>query len=402
MQPNIICFDLDTFFVSVERILDPSLDGKPVIVGGDPEGRSVVSAASYEAREYGVKSGMPVKKALRMCPQATFIRGKWDIYSAASRRFFRILQKYSPLVDPASVDEAYVDVSGTSRLFGPPIDVAWRIQREVMDRLRLPLSAGISTGEVISKVASGEAKPAGLLEVLPGYEKRFLAPLPLKKLPGAGPSFCGHVRKLGIETIGDLARTELFILRREFGKHGQWLHEWANGNAPDDSHGKFGEVKRKSVGASTTLSVDTDDWEKISGVLWELCEDVGMRLRRRGWMAWRITVRIRHADFENFSRAATLPRPVELDYEIFRAASKELRKLCPNRALVRLVGVSVSRLVPAARQLDLFDQNLEKRRRMQATVDALRNKYHTEILRTGRAITTQYHPPLPVFSKNND
>ena len=220
---------MDAFFVSVEQVRDPSLKGKPVIVGGDPNGRGVVAAASYEARRYGIHSAQPVSRAKRLCPHAIFLRGTHGLYSELSARIFAILNRYSPLVEPMSLDEAYVDLTGCERLHGPITETAVRMHDEIKSTVGINASVGMAANKLMAKIASGIAKPNGLLRILPGHEAVFLAPLPIGRIPGIGPKSVEQFKRTGIHTVRDLAALPLDLLEEVYGEWGHRLYQKARG-----------------------------------------------------------------------------------------------------------------------------------------------------------------------------
>jgi DNA polymerase-4 len=350
--------DMDAFYASVEQVLDPSLQGKPVIVGGR-SGRGVVTSASYEARKYGVHSAMPGFQARKLCPQGVFLPNRLRIYSQFSQKVFAILDRYSPEVHAVSIDEGVVDLTGTEKLFGPPLKTADRIIKEIKTQLGLPSSGGVSTSRV-AKIAATLAKPQGLIFVTQGGETEFLGPLDVKMIPGVGPKTDTDLLRRGIKTIGDLLkRPELaarfFDLSENSGRERRHDH---------------------SVGNETTLEKSLTDSESMERVLWELVEEVGARLRREKLFARCLTVKIRYANFETITRSRTLPSPTCFDREIFDVVQDLLcHNLARNRA-VRLLGVSASTLQSSGWQEPLFDgpkrQSLEK---LYAGIDRLREKY---------------------------
>lgn len=384
MVPQILHLDMDAFFVSVEQTLDPSLKGKPVIVGGNPEGRGVVAAASYEARAYGIHSAMPVSKARKLCPKAIFLRGHYSKYAEASALVFEILRHYSPLVEPVSIDEAYLDLTGLNRLFGPSLDIAVKIRKEIEDKLSLPSSAALASNKLISKVASDFAKPSGIADILPGYERRFLAPLPLGKLPGIGPSTLEKLLKFNLKTIGDLASIPSRLLEISFGKSGLLLHERANGL--DDRKVVAEARAAKSIGRETTLEEDTIDPEYLEATLHYLTEKVAKNAREEGTEARTVTLKLRYADFTTFTRAHTFSTPSDLECEIFPVVLSLFRKLYTRRLRVRLLGISLSHFQRGT-QLHLFrEEQNTKVRNLYLGIDHIREKYGFNALVWGKTL----------------
>ena len=376
--------DLDAFFVSVERVLDPSLEGKPVIVGGNPEGRGVVAAASYEVRKYGVHSAMPLSRAKRLCPHALFIRGKREYYVRASRAVRGILRNYTPFIEWTSIDEGYLDMTGFERLYGHPLSTAERIKKEIAGKLRLDISIGISGNKLVSKVASGLAKPSGILEVLPGYERDFLAPLPVEKLPGVGEKVRIHLEELGIKRVEDLTKIEGALLKTVFGVTGEILRRKAMG-------GSWSPLREpgtpKSVGHETTFEEDTNDTRYLFEVLYLLTEKVGKRLRGKNLRGSTVTLKLRYSDFLTVTRARTLPSPTDLDSELFNVAAFLLKDLYSRRTRVRLLGLTVSKLRSGPFQKGIFeDPETEKRRGLYRQMDRVRDRYGFDAVRVARSM----------------
>ena len=254
---KILHVDIDAFFVSVEEVLDPSLKGKPVIVGGNPEGRGVVAAASYAVRRYGVHSAMPIAQAKRLCPHAIFLRGSHRRYSEYSEKVFEILKRYSPLVEPMSLDEAFVDLTGCERLHGPVLKSAEKIRNEIREALGLNASIGIASNKLLAKIASAYCKPNGMLWIAPGMEQRFLAPLPIQRVPGIGPKGGAELRRMGIKSVGDLARLPLELLEEAYGKWGVSLYSKARGISDSPVIGDTEDPR--TISRETTLETDSAD-----------------------------------------------------------------------------------------------------------------------------------------------
>ncbi|HVA23731.1 MAG TPA: DNA polymerase IV [Chloroflexota bacterium] len=374
--------DLDAFYASVEQILDPGLAGKPVIVGGDPRKRGVVAAASYEARAFGVHSAMPLATAVRLCPQGVFIRPHFDVYGEYSQRVFEVYRRCTPLVEPLSLDEAYLDLAGTERAIGAPREVALRIRDEVKTGTRLDLSIGVGTSKVVAKIASDLRKPRGFVEVTPGEEAGFLAPLPLRRLPGLGPSTEERLRPLGLQTIGDLAKLPIEELLRRLGKHGFDLWEFAQGI---DRRPVVPPGDPKSISRETTFDHDVDDDAELEAVLRQLAQHAAKNMRDNGLHCRTVNLKLRYATFETISRSHTLPQPssvediiVQQALELFRAAWDRSRK-------IRLIGAGVSNFSPPTRQLGLFDQGPSKQEAITASLDKIRDRYGWTALTVGPA-----------------
>lgn len=381
---HILHVDMDAFFVAVEQRLNPSLIGKPVIVGADPRGRGVVAACSYEARAYGIHSAMPISQAARLCPHAVFMRGNSDNYLRASLEVFRILRGFTPLVEPTSLDEAYLDVSACIRLHGHPMRIAEAIKERIAARLGLNASVGIGAGKVAAKVASKHAKPNGILRIMPGREAAFLAPLAVRELPGVGPSTAERLHSLGLRRVGQLAAMDGEALRAIFGKHGYALSQHARGI--DGSPVVSGSVV-KSVGHETTFDTDTDDRAYLEAVLYSLIEKAARRLRRLPMHAKTVTLKLRYADFKTVSRSTTLPTASDLDTDFYRATLPLLDGVYTRRIRARLIGVSLSNLCDPELQLSLFDEaRCRKYRGFYGAVDAIRDRYGHDAVSVGRAI----------------
>jgi len=373
--------DLDAFFAAVERTLDPSLIGKPVIVGGTVA-RSVVSCASYEARVYGVRSAMPTAEARRRCPQGVFLRGRHEEYGPVSRRFMDILRDFSPLVEPVSVDEAYVDMTGTERLFGPPERSAQAIRTRTTDELSINVSIGVGASKLVAKIASDKCKPDGMLVVPPEDSASFLAPLPVRELPGIGPRADAALESLGVRTLGALATFPEGPLRRALGtRSAESLRRRAAGI---DTSPVTPVSEAKSISAETTFDQDRDDLPFLSGVIRELSERVGTRLRRSQRRAGTVTLKLRYHDFTTITRQTTLRTPVDGNDAIFRPADKLLRTaMRARRARVRLLGVGVSGLSEVAGQLSLLDTANEDDSAISGAMDAIRERFGREAIRRG-------------------
>jgi DNA polymerase IV len=380
--------DMDAFFVSVEELFDPALRGKAVVVGGQRNERGVVSAASYEARKFGVHSAMPLRTAAKLCPHAIFVDGHPDRYRECSEKVHRGLGSFSPLVEMASIDEAYLDMTGTERLHGPVLGAAHQLHQKIKAETKLNCSIGIGTSRLTAKVASAKAKPHGILWVIPGQEAKFLAPLDVRDIPGVGKVTEQSLHVLGIFRVGDLARFEETFLEEHFGKWGLALAGKARG---EDAGGWFdaevgADSTAKSISHEHTYNEDTADIEKIESTLMRLSEMVGRRLREAGLYARTIQLKLRYRDFTTITRAYTLPAPTQLDTEIFEQARALFRKNWRAGREVRLLGVQASHFAEQASQGELIES--ERRQRWQqalSAADRLRDKFgeSTVTLATG-------------------
>lgn len=375
--------DLDSFFVSVEQVLNPELKGKPVIVGGSPQRRGVVSTASYEARAFGIHSGMPLVTAARLCPGAIFIEADFVKYHEFSRRFMAILNDFSPTIEPRGIDEAYLDVTGFESIHGSIRQMADKIKLRVRNELGLCASIGIATCKVIAKVASDASKPDGLIEVAQGEERNFLAPLPVERLPGVGKQSAKVLRGLGVHTIGELSRTPSHTLKSRLGSSGEMLHRLANGI--DDSQ-VMPPGEAKSISRETTFAEDTRDYTFLEATLWAQSERVGADLRRQGKQARCVTLKLRYADFSTITRSHTLRQSIGTDKGIFETGTGLLnRVLETEKRAVRLIGIGVSSLAEVSPQAGLFDPSTGKLEQLNRAVDRIRTKYGFDAIRTGRA-----------------
>ncbi len=320
--------DMDAFFVSVEELSDPSLKGKAVVVGGQRDERGVVSAASYEARKFGVHSAMPLRTAAKLCPHAIFVDGHPDRYRDCSAKVYEVLNTFSPLVEMASIDEAYLDMTGTDRLHGPPLRAAHALHKKVKVETQLNCSIGIGASRLIAKVCSAKAKPNGVLWVIPGQEPKFLAPLDVRDIPGVGKVMEQNLHAMGIRQVGDLAGLEEDVLEERFGKWGLALAGKARG---EDAGGWFdaevGEhADPKSISHEHTFNEDTANPAQLESTLMRLTEMVARRLREHGLHARTIQLKLRYKDFTTITRAHSLAAPTQLDTEIFEQIRALFRK----------------------------------------------------------------------------
>jgi len=386
MECRILHIDMDAFFASVEEARDPRLRGKPLIIGGDVDGtRGVVSTASYAARAYGVHSAMPMVQARRLCPHAIFMQGNFHLYAAASRRVKEILDGVSPQVQMASIDEAYVDISGSQRLFGGDDAIAEHIKTVVRRELDLPCSIGIAGNKMVAKVATNAGKPDGYVRVAPGGERDFLAPLPVRALPGAGPKTCAVLEGMGIMRVGQLAEWPPHALECVFGRQGAVLLQHAAHGVADAAVATASAPK--SISRETTFDRDLLDWERVETVLAHLLERCAYALREEGLEAKRVTLKVRYGDFETKLFAKTLPESTCIDAEFAAALCELLPKARARRARVRLIGVALSALTCNQHQLRLFGgEASEKWERALESVDRVRAKMGFSALRSGKAM----------------
>jgi DNA polymerase-4 len=380
LMRTIFHLDMDAFFVSVEELFDPSLKGKPVVVGGPADARGVVSAASYAARKFGVHSAMPLRTAYKLCPQAIFVNGHRERYSEYSRRVYEVLKAFTPQVSMASIDEAYLDVTGTERLHGTPLKAAHKLHEQIKSATQLNCSIGISQSRLVSKVASDQAKPNGVLWILPGQEARFLAPLDVRKIPGVGKVTERHLHECGIRKVGDLAALEADFLEEKFGKWGLALAGKAHGL---DAGGWFdGEVGAhddpKSISHEHTYDEDTSDRDKLHTSMVRLSEMVGRRLREHQLFAHTVQIKFRYSDFSTFTRAHTLDHGTQIDTEIMSEAWRLFTSNW-NGGKIRLIGIGAHGLESQEGQMSLLAEPKQDRwRKALAAVDKIRDKYGDE------------------------
>jgi DNA polymerase IV len=369
--------DMDAFFVSVEELFDPSLKGRPVVVGGRPNERGVVSAASYAARKFGVHSAMPLRTAYKLCPQAIFVDGHRERYLEYSEKVFAVLNEFSPSVEMASIDEAYMDLTGTERLHGPPLEAAHRLHDAVRRATSLNCSIGVAASRLVAKVASDQAKPNGVLWILPGEEARFLGPLDVRKIPGVGKVTEHNLHACGIRKVRDLAGLDGGFLEERFGKWGLALAGKARGEDAggwfDTEVGEGGDPK--SISHEHTFSVDTADVAALHAMLVHLSELVARRLRDHGLWARTVQIKLRYSDFSTFTRARTLGRASQIDTEL-AAATRELFHKAWNGRAIRLLGVCAQSLEAKEGQTNLLEEDqIERWRRTLEAVDKLRDKF---------------------------
>ena len=397
---EIIHLDLDAFYASVETLDNPEIAGKPVIVGGGGK-RGVVTAASYEARKFGVHSAQPVATARRLCPDGVFLPVRMGRYKEMSDRVFEIFRRFSPLVEALSIDEGFLDVTGTERLFGGALEVARKIKEAVASETGLTVSAGVAASKFVAKIASDMNKPDGLTVVPRGKEKEFLGPLPVGKLWGVGKVTETALHRMGVKTIGDLASVPAENLKKRFGKHGLHLHRLANGI---DDREVEPEHEVKSIGHEDTYDEDIRDREAIGKELLSLAHRVSSRLRRKGFRGRTVTLKVKYHDFTQVTRAATLPSPTDDGATIYRTVIPLLKKTEAGRRPVRLLGISVSHFgekrFPREEwgQIPLFGQRPEPRppssrgttardpartAKLNEAVDRIREKYGERGIRPG-------------------
>jgi len=381
---TIIHLDMDAFYASVEQLDHPAYRGKPVVVGADPrggKGRGVVAACSYEARPFGIKSAMPISRAYRLCPRAIYVRPRFERYAEMSERLFAILREYTNLVEPLSIDEAFLDVTGSQRLFGPADAIGRTMKARIRSEVGLVASIGIAPNKFLAKVASDLGKPDGFVVVVLGKEREFLDPLPISRLWGVGPKTEVRLRRMGLETIGQVTRMPVEALEASLGSGGRDLWELAHGR---DDRPVVPEEEAKSIGAETTFEADTDDLEEIRRTLLELSDRVGRRLRHEGYLAGGVTLKFRNHLFRTTTRATLLARPTDVGDDLFREAWGLLKRVNWTGKRVRLLGVTATRLVHATDspkgQMGLFETEPDSRRQLARTVDAIRDRFGADAI----------------------
>lgn len=369
---TIFHLDLDSFFISVERILDPSLKGKPVIVGANPEyGRGVVAACSYEAREYGLHSAMPIKTAYKLCPNGIYIHGTHKEYSRFSKAVKNILEKYAPMIEQASIDEFFLDLTGTQRIYGSMFDFAKRIQNEIEHKLDLPISIGIGTNKTIAKICSDYAKPKGVTYVLPGMEKEFLAPLPVEVIPGVGRVMKRNLNEKGFYKICDITKVSEEFFGVSFGKAGLDIWNKANGRGKEYLNPP---AHRKSISKERTYGKDEMNKEKIEVTLFNLAGQVCQLLRDKNWVASTVSIKLRYSDFLTITRDKAI-KPCDDDKIIFNTALELFRKNYTRRVSIRLIGIKLTKFSEFAEQELLFEDKDSVRKKMFRAVTKIRDKF---------------------------
>ncbi|MFP4248730.1 MAG: DNA polymerase IV [Armatimonadota bacterium] len=380
--------DFDAFFASVEVRRNPKLRGRPVIVGGTSN-RGVVSAASYEARQFGVHSAMPMWQARRRCPNGVFLPVDGEAYAEYSARAREILAQFSPRMDPASIDEAYLDVTGSLRLFGGLESLLDRIRGDIREELGITVSVGCAPNRLVAKIASDWDKPDGLTIVHPDELPERLFELSVDDIPGIGEVTAGKLAQMGVRTIGQLVKVPQTLLERHFGKHGTYLHRAAHGR--DESPVPYyqpGDDERKQISREETLAQDTRDLEVLEQRLLALTEEVARRLRRRGQRARTITLKVKLSNFKLFTRSETLQAPTDLEDDIFSVARELLGRVRFGAQMARLIGVGVSNLTDGSGpgQLSLFSDSDERRSELARARDEIAERFGKGAITRARLI----------------
>ncbi len=392
----ILHIDMDAFYAAVEERDNPALIGKPVIVGGSPERRGVVCAANYVARQFGVHSVMPAAKAHRLCPQAVFLPSRMDYYAEISQQIRDIFQRYTPLVEPLSLDEAFLDVTGSEGLFGTSEAIGQQIKTAIREELKLVASVGVAPNKFLAKLASDLKKPDGFVVVDPARVQTFLDPLPVGRLWGVGRVTGKVFDRLRVRTIGDLRTMSSETLKQHFGEHGRRLWELSHGI---DERQVVPDREAKSISNETTFATDIDDIEVLHAWIVELTEHVARRLRRHQFRGRTVVLKVRYEDFQTTTRSTTLPTPTNVTQEISDAASEMLLTRLPAKHLaIRLLGVGVSGLDATGQiQRSLFDeQDHQMQARLDQAGDEIRKKFGTASLgRASGLLHGAKHQPLP-------
>jgi len=379
---SIIHLDLDTFFVSCERVQDNRLSGKPVLIGGTSD-RGVVASCSYEAREYGIHSAMPMKLARQLCPHAIVIRGNSGTYSKFSDMVTEIIKERAPLFEKSSIDEFYVDVTGMDKFFGC---YKWAIElrEKIIKETHLPISFGLSTSKTVAKVGTGEAKPNNYIQIVQGQEKPFLAPLSVRKIPMVGEQTHRLLRSMGVEYVRTVQEMPLEMMDRALGKNGVSLWKKAQGidNTPVIPY-----HERKSISIERTFEQDTIDVVKLKSIITAMAENLAYQLRNGDKLTSCVTVRLRYSDFQTYSKQKRIPYTAT-DHTLIQTTLDLFDQLYDRRVLVRLVGVKFSHLAEGARQINLFEDDMALLHLYQA-MDKIRNRYGQDAVKRAVAIESQ-------------
>ena len=390
---KILHIDLDAFFCSVEEKLNPSLKGQAFAVGGPPEERGVVTSCSYAARKFGIRSAMPMIKAIKFCPALKVVGSHYAEYQAASKDVMKILKSYTPLFEQISIDEAFIDISD---LVQPGFQIAREIQSRIFQELSLPCSIGVATNKLVAKIATNVGKsrnrgstPMAIIEVKPGQEKTFLAPLPIEEMWGIGPKTALKMRRYGIMAIGDVVKKTEKEMEALLGKYGRILHQHANGIDRNPVVADDNEIK--SISNELTFFMDIDNESELLSALTSLCIKVGYRLRKKQLSGSSIKLKIRWPDFETQTRQLTLSQPANQDTVIISSAKKLFYQIWKKGMKVRLIGVGISQLSPDFQQLSLLDQKDQREKHLLKAIDELHQKYGEKALMRGFH-KTSFHP----------
>ena len=375
---------MDAFYASVEEMDRPELRGKPVIVGGTSN-RGVVSAASYEARKFGVRSAMPIFEAKRRCPHGIFIPVRMGRYQEVSRQVMHILERYSPVIEQVSIDEAYMEVSGLERLFGSPVELATRMKQEVKERTALTCSVGIAPNKFLAKIASEFRKPDGLTVISPGEAEPFAASLPIEKIPGVGKKTVDRLKAMGVSRLGHVGDLPEQVLSRAVGKFGRTLLAFARG---EDDSPVVPYSDAKSISNEETLEENSDDPRILRKELLSLAENVGRRLRESGLAGSTVTLKLKRADFVLITRSLSLSKPTNSTNTLYKAGLRLLDEV-ELSGKFRLIGIGASKLVRTAEgqeQLELFDEESKKAsswKSVEKAMDNIKKRFGKDAIKRG-------------------
>lgn len=392
MDRNIVHIDLDSFFVSVERLINPKLKGKPVLVGGSGD-RGVVASCSYEAREFGVHSAMPMRMAKQLCPEAIIVKGDSGQYSYYSNMITDIIQEDVPLYEKTSIDEFYIDLSGMDKFYGS-YKIATELRQKIMRETDLPISFAMSQNKTVSKIGTGEAKPNGQKHILKGTEKEFLAPLSIKKIPMVGDKTYQLLRDMGVMWIRTLQEMPIDLLEQVLGTNGSVIWRKANGidNSPVEPYSE-----RKSISSEQTFEKDTIDVKAIKAILISMAEKLAFQLRTEEKLTACVTVKIRYSDFNTYTMQAKIPY-TSLDHTLIEKVKELFDKLYQKRMLIRLVGIRFSHLVQGSYQFNMFEDTTEQIKLYQA-MDAIRNKFGKDAISRAIGINVKHNDFNPFNGK---
>jgi DNA polymerase-4 len=378
-ERHIAHLDLDTFFVSVEKLNNPKLAGKPILIGGSND-RGVVASCSYEARKFGVHSAMPMYMARRLCPQAIVIKSDFEAYSKKSKLVTDIVQDAVPVFEKASIDEFYINLTGMDKFHGCR-KFTDELKARVMKESGLPVSYGLASNKLVSKVATNEGKPNGQLEILPGFEKSFLAPLSIMKIPGVGRKTGYKLLKMGIETVKKLSEIPVYMMQSFMGDGGVEL--WRRAQGIDESQ-VIPYREQKSISTERTYQQDTIDVDFLVGDLYRMTEKIAFELRKQNRLAGCVTVKIRYTDFETHDIQKTIPY-ANADHELFRTAHELFTRLFERRQLIRLIGIRFTHLIPGTYQINLFEDR-EEMIRLYQSIDHIKTRFGENLLMRGRSL----------------
>lgn len=382
----IMHIDMDAFFAAIEQRDNPQLQGKPVIVGGIPGGRGVVSTCSYEAREYGVHSGMPIAEAVRLCPHGIYLKTHGKKYTYAAIKILEIFHGFTPIVEPVSIDEAYLDITKVVQKYGNETNLAKEIKKKILEQLNLKCSIGIANSRIYAKLASGMEKPDGLTIISKDSIKNKVYPLPVEKLWGIGEKTAEVLHKIGIYTIGELAVGKNNVLKNCLGINGEHLQKAARGESNASVVPINQRENEKSIGHEHTFGKDVRGDDVLFKMLMKLSQKVGRRMRKRGFGGKTVTFKLRYSDFETHTHRETLPHLIWDDREIYEEGKLLFKQMYNNNRPIRLIGISVSKLYPiqsdsvlSSHQEDLFDEPYRKKELL-PVMDDLRDKYGEKII----------------------